>query len=204
MTSSSIALAPSNPGGPLKHVDVNTWNDKAVEESKTSPNGINVYATSKVLSERAAWDFVKKNKPDFIVNSINPSLNIEALVPGTPVLSTGTWITDAAEGKHSLVQDIGPQFHVDVDDVAKLHVIAAMNEDLKNERILAYGTKYTFNSIIDAIKKVRPNAPLAEKKEEWSVEDNTAVSVVRANELLKDQGGLRDLDYSICRTLQAA
>lgn len=204
LTSSSIAIASSNPGGPRQHLDVNTWNDKAVEESKTAPNAVNVYAASKVLSERAAWDFAKTHKPNFVINSINPNLIIGAPVPGTPVLSTGTWITDVAEGKPSFLSQIGPQYQIDVDDVAKLHVIATMNENVKNERILAYSTKYTFNSIIDSIKKVRPDAPLPDKTEEYGVEDNTTVNVDRANELLKDQGGLKDLDYSVRRTLQTA
>lgn len=52
------------------------------------------------------------------------------------------------------------------------------------------------------MKRARPNAPTPEHKDEWAVEDNTTVNVQRANELLKDQGGLRDLQYSVKAALQ--
>jgi len=34
-----------------------------------------VYAASKTLAERAAWDFVAKEKPAFDLTAINPSFN---------------------------------------------------------------------------------------------------------------------------------
>ncbi|UZJ51277.1 hypothetical protein CBS101457_000597 [Exobasidium rhododendri] len=203
LTSSSIALGFPNAGGKTtQHFDVHSWNDAALEKIKTSPDGVSVYAASKVLSERIAWDFVKNKKPNFVVTSINPNLNLGATVPGVPYLSSGTAILDAAKGAESFLGSISPQWHVDVEDVAKLHVIALTREDVKNERILAFGSRYNYNTIIDIIKKIKPDATTLEKREEWGVEDNTTVDVSRANELLKEQGGLRDLEYSIRGNLQ--
>jgi hypothetical protein len=54
------------------------------------------------------------------------------------------------------------------------------------------------------VKRAKPDAPTPEHKEEWAVEDNTRVDVKRANELLKDQGGLRDLEYSVKAALQVS
>jgi nucleoside-diphosphate-sugar epimerase len=199
LTSSSAAMGFPNPGGNETHKwDVNTWNEASLEAIKSpSPSGVAVYAASKVLSERAAWDFVKRENPNFIITTINPNANFGAPVPGIPISSTGQWIVDAAIGKTSTFEYSGSQWHVDVEDVAKLHVIALMKEDVKNERIPAFGSVYTYNSVIDAIKRVKPDAATPEKKKEWDVTDNTVIDVSRANELLKDQGGLRDLDYSV-------
>jgi nucleoside-diphosphate-sugar epimerase len=133
LTSSSIAIVGSNPTEKHQIADDKTWFDAAVEQSKTSPNGGNIYATSKVLSEKAAWDYQKKNKPAFSITAINPNANFGAPVPGTPFFSTGKWLMDFAEGKESPLNSLGPQYHVDVEDVAKLHVIALTREDVKNE-----------------------------------------------------------------------
>lgn len=206
ITSSSLAVGNPNPGGKTtQHFDDKGWNEAALEtlRDKSQPNsGFGVYAASKVLSERVAWDFVKNNKTTFIVNAILPNANFGAPIPGLKSASTGNWITDAATGKVSVLSSAPSQYHVDVDDVAKLHVIAAMREDVKNERILAFGDPYTYNQIIDIIKKFKPDAKVAEKKEEWGLEDNTTVDVKRANELLKEQGGLHGLEYSIRGNLQ--
>lgn len=204
LTSSSSAIGLSNPGGKTtQHFDTSTWNDAAVEKMKTAPDGISVYAASKVLSERAAWAFAEKEKPAFVLTSINPNANFGAAVPGTPLLTTGKWIPDAANGHTEMLQMLGPQWSVDVNDVARLHVIALTREDVKNERILAFGERFTINSIIDTINKVLgPDGPKVNRIENGDLEDNTTVDVSRANELLRDQGGLRDLEYSIRQTLK--
>lgn len=204
LTSSSIAVGSPNVGGKTtQHFDASKWNDASVEEMKRAPSGLNVYAASKVLSEKSAWDFVKNKKAAFALTSINPNANFGAPVPGTEILTTGKWLTELAANKHSIAINIGPQFHVDVGDVARLHVLALTREDVKNERILAFGTSYTINSLLDAIKKVKPDAHTFEKRDEWDVKDNTLVDVQRANELLKDQGGLRDLEYSVRASLES-
>lgn len=96
---------------------------------------------------------------------------------------------------------IGAQFHVDVDDMARLHVAALTWEDVRNERILAYGTPYTTHDIIDAINRIKSDARLPDKREEWGVKISTVANVARANDLLRAQGGLRDLEYSLRRNL---
>lgn len=199
LTSSSSAIGSPNKGGEkTQHFNPSVWNDAAVEDSKKpDPSGGIVYAASKTLSERSAWEFVETRKPKFDMISINPNANFGSPVPGLTPRTTGLMVTDLAQGKNTNLADLGPQYHVDVNDVAKLHIIALMREDVKNERILAFGTRFTGNSIIESVKKVMPNALTPEKKEEWSLEDNTTVDVSRGNELLKDQGGFRNIEYSI-------
>lgn len=207
LTSSSSAIGSPNKGGEKsQHFDPSVWNDAAVEASrKSDPTGGEVYAASKTLSERAAWDFVKTNSPNFVMNAINPNANFGHPIPGLKPRTTGLMVTDLAQGKNTNLADLAPQYHVDVDDVAKLHIIALMREDVKNERILAFGTRFTGNSIIEAVKKIMPNALTPEKEEKWSIEDNTTVDVSRGNELLKEQGGFgfRDMEYSIRGNLKA-
>ena len=71
-----------------------TWNDEAVEavsEAETLDKvGTHVvYAASKTEAERKAWDFVAKNKPGFVLNTVLPNYNASPLraVVGVLVLT---------------------------------------------------------------------------------------------------------------------
>ncbi|UZJ51276.1 hypothetical protein CBS101457_000596 [Exobasidium rhododendri] len=205
LTSSSIAVGTANTDKdkPRQHLDTTSWNDAAVQDSLTSPNGVNVYATSKVLSERLAFDYVKEKKPSFTVTAINPSMILGKPVPGYSILSTGKWLRDAAEGRSDVISSFGPMFHIDVEDVAKLHILALTEEGVKNERILAFGTLFNYNTLKNLFKKYKADVAVDEDKEEWGQTDYTTVDVSRANGLLKSQGGLRDLDYSLRGNLKA-
>ncbi|UZJ55750.1 hypothetical protein CBS101457_005070 [Exobasidium rhododendri] len=204
LTSSKAAVGSHNTTSEQRqYLDITSWNDQAVQGCKTAPNGVNVYAASKTLSEKAAWNFVASRKPSFALTSINPSAVFGAPVPGMPIASTGAWLLDAAAGKSSPLQAMAPSFQVDVDDVAKLHVIALTREDVKNERIIAAATMFSYNALLDTIKKVHPGTPTVSRHAAWSSEDNTSANVSRANELLKGQGGLHTLEYSVRRNLKA-
>jgi nucleoside-diphosphate-sugar epimerase len=200
LTSSSIAMgAASTDAKTAKHFDENTWNEEMVEQSKTEPNSINVYATSKVLSEQLVWDYVKKNKSTFAVNAIHPAMVLGAPIPGYDFGSTGAWFRDIVEGKDSMVAAFGPNRQVDVDDVAKLHVLALTREDVQNKRIVAIKDTFNFNTFLDLVKKFKPDAPVVEKKSEWEGTDLSTIDASLADALLQDQGGLRGLEYSVKR-----
>ena len=51
------------------------WNPVTYEEAKDpSMDGGSVYSASKVFAERAAWDFVKEQKPNFSLVTICPPM----------------------------------------------------------------------------------------------------------------------------------
>jgi nucleoside-diphosphate-sugar epimerase len=184
-------------------LDASMYNDAVVEESKVNPNPVNVYAASKVLSEKFTWDYIARHKPSFVVTSINPNVVLGAPVPRYTLSGTGAMLRDLVNGKRDvMLLSFGPTNPVDVDDVSRLHILALIREDVKAERILACGNGYTINQMIEVIRKVKPDSPI-ESKDEWNVEDNTIVDVARANELLKDQGGLHDLEYSVRRLIES-
>lgn len=65
-------------------MEIDTWNDAAVEAawSETTPaeqKAYVVYATSKLEAERKAWKWVEDNKPEFVLNTILPNMNVSAL-----------------------------------------------------------------------------------------------------------------------------
>ena len=200
ITSSSVTLGLPNAGASTTHYwNADTWNEAAVERSKSAePDMYTAYAASKTLAEQAVWKFVKEeNNPSLILNTVCPNSVFGAPVPGMQMASSGKMLLDASEGKPSLLLDLGPQYHSDVDDIAKLHILGVMKEDLQNKRIIAFATKYSINSLIDTIKVVKPDATPTDKKEDWDVQDNTEVDSSLANQLLASQGGLKDLEFSV-------
>lgn len=183
-TSSSIAIGfPNVNGKETRLFDSNGWNDEAVELIKDKPTGFSVYGASKVLSERTVWDFVKEKKPQFVTTAINPNLNVGPFLPGVEPSSTGAGILKSTKGDQSFLEQLGPQFHIDVRDVAELHSIALFNEEVGNERLLAFAERYTINSVLETIKAVDPDAPVSTKPE-WGNEDNSKADTKRSQELL--------------------
>jgi hypothetical protein len=60
---------------------VDTWNDAAVTAAWDANTTADVkpfvvYAASKTEGERAAWRYMKDNKPDFTFNSVLPNLAV--------------------------------------------------------------------------------------------------------------------------------
>lgn len=73
LTSSSVAASMPRPGE-VFDVTAETWNDVALERIKQpDPSGFEVYAASKTLAERRAWEWVEENKPGFVLNAGGPS-----------------------------------------------------------------------------------------------------------------------------------
>ena len=122
------------------------------EDDWSPENGCLPYERSKLLAERAAWDFVKElpdeKKFDLVV--VNP-----AFVQG-PVL-TGLAGTSVDIIKKLLTGDIPGSFNinfsmVDVRDVAQAHIVAMEKpESSGNRYILASGTNLNFHEIIQIL-----------------------------------------------------
>lgn len=89
VTSSSTAAhlpRPSSmgPAHPVhRTVTIDTWNDEMVasayrDQACEPDQGAIVYAASKTLAEKAAWDFVCQKKPAFTMNTVLPDHNFGA------------------------------------------------------------------------------------------------------------------------------
>lgn len=115
LTSSSSAVLIPKPNTPLT-VTTDTWNDAAVtgaygEPPYVIPHGFLVYAASKTLSEKAAWDFVREKKPAFTMNTVVPNLNLGASLDlanqGHP--SSSQFIVSLFKGNTELLASLPPR-----------------------------------------------------------------------------------------------
>lgn len=107
------------------------------EERWTDPNekGLSVYNRSKVLAERAAWDFVKKEGGGLELAVINPMAIFGPSLG--PDLSSGfELLRNMLDGSMKRIPHMTLGI-VDVRDVADLHIRAMTDPAAKGQRFLA-------------------------------------------------------------------
>lgn len=186
--------------GQVRHVDSSSWNDGILDEAWAPPpyesdRAYAVYAASKVACERAAWAFKEEERPDFIFNTVLPNytsgLVLQPLsIPGAG--STARWVRDvfdhpSEEEFVSKLRDDSPQWQVDVEDIAKLHLAALIFEDVNNERLFGFAHQFNYNSFLEVFRKLAP-------EREWPSDrtglelPSTLVSTQRSTELLQRFG----------------
>ncbi|KAI9698119.1 MAG: hypothetical protein M1836_004121 [Candelina mexicana] len=216
LTSSSAAAFISQADVKGVTIDENTWNDAAVEAAWSPSTPVDelayhVYAASKTQGEREAWDWVKRRKPHFEFNVIVPNTNVSWMfsnICGTHPKRTGdtdltrqygrilcpeiagstmTWTSNLLKGDDTVVRKFPPQWFVNVEDCARLHVIALLDPDVRSERIFAFAGKFNWTDIIGILRKLRPdNKLLPEPPANEGRDLSDVVLAPRAEQLLKN------------------
>lgn len=125
LTSSTVAISSDKEDG---IAGPNDWAD---------PEKVGSYAKSKILAERAAWDFVETQTTDDTMELvvINPGGVMGPTLTGTLTGTSVGMIHDMLNGKMPMIPDIAVSM-VDVRDVAKVHVSAIDAEDAVGKRFV--------------------------------------------------------------------
>lgn len=118
------------------------WNEKS---SLTR----NPYYFSKAQAERAAWDFVERNKPSWDLVVINPFIVIGPSM-AKAVNESNKILVDLMNGAYPMIMALTWGF-VDVRDVAQAHV-RALTAQAKGRYICAGETR-TMRALIDFLKQ---------------------------------------------------
>ena len=107
------------------------------EESWTDPNekGLSAYNKSKVLAERAAWDFMTKEGGNLELTVINP-MGIFGPALNADLSSGFALLKQVMNGSMKAIPNISLGI-VDVRDVADLHLRAMVSAAAKGQRYLA-------------------------------------------------------------------
>ncbi|EXJ57963.1 dihydroflavonol-4-reductase [Cladophialophora yegresii CBS 114405] len=141
------------------------WNPITEEEAIQNP--ANAYRASKTFAERAAWEFVEKEKPNFDIATINPPL---VLGPVVHYLNSLDSINTSNERVRNMIQGrtkesglppTGVFIWVDVRDVALAHVKALEVPEAGGKRFFVTAGHYSNADIAGIIKKNFPH--LADK-----------------------------------------
>jgi nucleoside-diphosphate-sugar epimerase len=184
-----------------RHVDSNSWNDDILDEAWAPPpyesgRAYSVYAASKVACERAAWDFMQEQQPRFVFNAVLPNYTSGIIlqplsIPG--VGSTARWVRDVFDHPFeeefvSKLRDQDPQWQVDVEDIAKLHLSALIFDNVQNERLFGFAYPFNFNSFLRAFRSLAPERSFL-SDDPGQLEASTIVENRRSIELLRRFGG---------------
>ncbi|GAB3519355.1 SDR family oxidoreductase [Emticicia fontis] len=125
------------------------------EESWTNPNekGLSTYNKSKVMAEKAAWEFMKREGGKLELSVINP---VGIFGPAfTAKLSSGfELLLKVLDGSMKAIPNMTLSI-VDVRDLADLHIRAMTNPAAKGERFLALSDGVTSLPEIAAFLKSR-------------------------------------------------
>jgi nucleoside-diphosphate-sugar epimerase len=182
LTSSFAAIGYGHRGpGPF---DETVWTDVAAP--------ISPYIKSKVLAERAAWDFVETDGSGMDLVVINPS-GIFGPALGKDYSSSLGIVKALLDRRLPFLPDISFGA-VDVRDVAVLHIRAMTDERAAGERLIAAG-RYTSIAEIAAILRAHLGADATrvptQKIPTWLLKI-LAVSVKPLRDLARDAGVRRE------------
>jgi nucleoside-diphosphate-sugar epimerase len=186
--------------GETRHVNSSSWNEDILEEAWAPPpyeseRAYAVYAASKVACERAAWNFVREQRPGFVFNTVLPNYTSGIIlqplgVPGAG--STARWVRDvfnhpSKEEYVAKLRDDSPQWQVDVEDVAKLHLAALVFEEVNGERIFGFAFPFNYNSFLRVLRSLAPEREFP-PDERSKQQPSTVVDNQRSIAILKKFG----------------
>jgi len=128
------------------------------EEDWTDLNekGLSAYEKSKLLAERAAWDFIKKEGGNLEFATINP---VAILGPSLSNHISGSFglLKHLLDGSMKAIPNI-PLNIVDVRDVADLHIRAMTNPNANGQRFIASSDgQISLPEIGELVKNSNPN-----------------------------------------------
>ncbi|RFU72435.1 cinnamoyl- reductase [Trichoderma arundinaceum] len=133
---------------------------KAVVESNNAILAYLAYLASKSFAEKAAFDFVKENKPKFTISALCPPFIYGPLlhhVESPKELNTSSNdIYRLFNGSEKEVPPTAFWSYVDVRDLAEAHVLAFEKSAAANQRYLIAASAYSYQQICDIIRAKFP------------------------------------------------
>ncbi|KAL5336900.1 putative aldehyde reductase [Aspergillus crustosus] len=203
-SSSAVIFPVPNQGG--IRVDEHTYNETSIKAAwdDTTPKetrAYHVYCASKAEQEKAAWEWIENNNPGFHFNTVIPDASYGRILHPEISGSSFGLLRNMLKGDDLIMRRFPPQWFVNVEDTARLHVIALLHPTVKNERIFAFAAPFNWIDIIQILRKLRPKNKLIPEPPEIEGRDlGEIVRAPRAEGLLREffgQNGWRGLEESI-------
>ncbi|KAK7710413.1 Glycine-rich RNA-binding protein 2, mitochondrial [Botryosphaeria dothidea] len=160
ITSSFAAIVnPSKGTWPDHTYSESDWNPLTHEEALKDP--ANGYRASKTFAERAAWEFLEKEKPNFTIATINPPFVFGPIVHylnSLDALNTSNQrIGNFILGKFKdEIPPTGTYIWIDVRDLALGHVKAIELPEADNKRFFFTSGYFSNKELLEIIRKNFP------------------------------------------------
>ncbi|KAL6802864.1 NAD(P)-binding protein [Trichoderma sp. SZMC 28013] len=168
-------------------------------------HGIVLYGASKARGEQEAFAWMHEHRPAFSFNTVVPNVNFgTAISPeNMSYRSTSAVIDAAVKGYPAAPSILPPQWYVDVEDTALLHLGALTLDDVNGERLLAFAGKYSWTQILEILHRRYPDKVKLKSVDE-PVLDAGEVDNERSIEVLKKMGkeeGFTSLEDTLVKAL---
>ncbi|EMG50676.1 GRP2 putative NADPH-dependent methylglyoxal reductase GRP2 [Candida maltosa Xu316] len=158
---SSVAAVKSPKPDLSKILTEDAWNPITLEQVT---DGLTGYSASKKFTEKALWDYVKKESPQFKVTAVNPSFVFGPQAYAIKDKSQLNLSADIVAQVFRLKPDdkIEPfaGVFIDVRDVAKAHLAAFENKEAIGQRLVLINGAFSTDLIADIVKKNFPQAQI--------------------------------------------
>ncbi|KAI0036671.1 D-lactaldehyde dehydrogenase [Vararia minispora EC-137] len=163
LTSSCVSIWTMFIDAPREFTEAD-WNDQAVNlvnEKGGEAGGMTIYSAAKTLSERAAWEFVEKNKPSWDMATINPPF---LFGPPLQEVQSVDKLNLSMKVLYDIVTGKLPDHQYDkmslnfvhARDVAEIHVRAAELPQAGGTRCLITAGAYFPQDILDIANSLDP------------------------------------------------
>ncbi|KAI1497193.1 3-beta hydroxysteroid dehydrogenase/isomerase family protein [Biscogniauxia marginata] len=158
ITSSYAAMV--DYGKPLPHVYSEVdWNP--ITEEQAYQSAPFAYLASKTFAEKAAWDFVKDEKPNFTLTTMNPPMVYGPVIHSLSSLdsintSNARFVSLLRGSPTTPCPPTVNYLFVDVRDLALAHVLALEKPEAENQRFLITAGNYSNAEIAQVIGEEYP------------------------------------------------
>ncbi|KAL3470504.1 NAD(P)-binding protein [Aspergillus californicus] len=205
LTSSTLAAMSATTSSSRVVIDDDCWNDVAVDmafdpRTPVEDRSYAVYAASKAEGERQAWRWVGEHQPQFTFNTVLPFMNFGKILLPEISGSTMNFPRSLLRGDPNALK-MGPQWFVNVEDTARLHVVALLAPEVKSERIWACAKPMNWTGIVARLRELRPlNSSIPEPPENEGEENSDITGSKRAEGYLKrffNRSGWATLEESL-------
>jgi len=160
VTSSFAAIIDASKGHWPDHTySESDWNPITLDQAEQNPS--NGYRASKTFAEKAAWEFVEKEKPNFTLSTMNPPLVLGPIVHylnSLDALNTSNQrVRNLIQGKcKEEIPDTGTFIWVDVRDLALAHVKALEVPEAAGKRFFITTGYFSNKEVCEIIRKNFP------------------------------------------------
>ena len=155
ITSSFAAVVDTSKGlHPGKVYTEADWNPMTWEEAKVADGGA-AYCASKGFAEKAAWEFIEKNRPSFSVTTLNPPMvygpNAHPVESLDKINTSSKVIWNLINGSQSSIPATAFPAFANAKDLATAHRLALELPEAANKRYLITTGPYLNERICEII-----------------------------------------------------
>ncbi|GAA6033679.1 hypothetical protein JCM8097_004378 [Rhodosporidiobolus ruineniae] len=209
LTSSVVAARTPHADGIQREVGQESWNDEARERSeKGEKEGdedfeqkFAVYMASKAEGEKAAWRFVREEKPHFDFSSVLPDAVMGRILDPASQASSAAWIKDLYNGKKdSFFATVPGLWYVNVKDIALLHLGALVLPSAPNTRLFGISGAFNTNTLLSTFRAISPGwDKISDVTDGTMGEEKTVWDRSGSERVLKGMGrsGWRELEETL-------